>query len=173
MTKKEAGQSVYDIAIEVAKEMNDADLKDGIEHLRDHHLVHVARAKAVFDELTSGLPDIEEQGDGVDYLDAIANRLNSVIRENLDADSIFQFLSLCGVRLADLRASNKGRRNAEIRHSQTGGSREKQAQIKVAWASGKFASRDICADQESAGLNMSPSTARKALRNTPNPTASA
>ena len=169
MVKKEVDRSVYDIAIEVAKEMNDADLKEGIEHLRDHHLVHVARAKAVFDELTSGLPVIEEQGDDVDYLDAIANRLNSVIKENLDADSIFEFLSLCGVRIAKLRASNRGRMNAEIRHSQPGGSREKQAQIKAAWASGNYSSRDICAEQECAGLDMSFSVARKALRNTPNP----
>lgn len=170
MTKKESGQSIYDVAVEAANEIDDIDLKDNIRQLSDSHLIQVARAKAVFHELTSGLPNIEEQGDGVDYLDAIANRLNLVITENLDADSIYAFLSLCGVRIADLRSSYLGRKRAEIRHSQQGGSREKRTQIIAAWASGQYSSRDICAEQECAGLNMSFSVARKALRGTPDPT---
>ena len=59
---------------------------------------------------------------------------------------------------------------ADARHSQPGGSRDKQQQIREIWATGKYASRDRCAEEECAALDMSFSAARKALRNTPNPT---
>lgn len=65
--------------------------------------------------------------------------------------------------------ADNARTAADARHSMPGGSREKRRQIKEAWASGKYSSRDICAEQECAGLGMSFSTARKALRGTPEP----
>lgn len=60
---------------------------------------------------------------------------------------------------------------ANALHDRPGGSREKQRQIREIWATGKYSTRDICAEQECAGLDISFSTARKALRNTPTPTA--
>ena len=63
--------------------------------------------------------------------------------------------------------SDLGKRSADIRHSAPGGSRDKRHQIVDIWLSGKYTSRDICAEQECAALGMSFSTARKALRNTP------
>lgn len=59
---------------------------------------------------------------------------------------------------------------ANARHDQPGGSRDKQKQIRAIWATGKYSSRERCAEEECAGLNMSFSAARRALRNTPNPT---
>lgn len=59
---------------------------------------------------------------------------------------------------------------ANAKHSRSGGSRELADKMRKTWASGKYSSRDICAEQECAALNMSFSTARKALRNTPDPT---
>lgn len=58
---------------------------------------------------------------------------------------------------------------ANARHSKPGGSHDKQKLIRDLWATGKYTSRDICAEQECAGLGMSFSTARKALINTPDP----
>jgi hypothetical protein len=58
---------------------------------------------------------------------------------------------------------------ANARHSKPGGSRDKRLQIREIWSSGKYSSRDICAEQECAALGMSFSSARKALRGTPNP----
>ena len=58
---------------------------------------------------------------------------------------------------------------ANVRHDQPGGSRDKQRQIRQIWASGKYSSRDVCAEQECAALGMSFSAARKALINTPRP----
>jgi hypothetical protein len=58
---------------------------------------------------------------------------------------------------------------ANALHDKPGGSRDKQNQIRTIWASGKYSSRNICAEQECAGLNMSYDAARKALSNTPDP----
>jgi hypothetical protein len=58
---------------------------------------------------------------------------------------------------------------ANARHNRPGGSRDKQRQIREIWATGKYSSRDICADEECAALGMSFSAARKALRNAPKP----
>ena len=67
------------------------------------------------------------------------------------------------------QASARGRAAAEALHNKPGNSRDKQEAIRAAWASGKYSSRDLCAEQECAALNMAPGTARKALRNTPEP----
>ena len=54
---------------------------------------------------------------------------------------------------------------AEALHGKPGGNRDKRAKIREIWASGKYSSKDVCAEQECAALDMSFSTARKALRN--------
>lgn len=59
---------------------------------------------------------------------------------------------------------------ANVKHDRPGGSRDKQRRIREAWASGKYSTRGICAEQECAALGMSYATAVKALRNTPEPT---
>jgi len=61
------------------------------------------------------------------------------------------------------------RKGGEALHSIPGGSRDKRRLIQEAWASGKYTTRDICAEKECGALKMSYSTARKALRNTPEP----
>jgi hypothetical protein len=59
---------------------------------------------------------------------------------------------------------------ADALHSKPGGSRDKKMQIRELWGSGKYSSRDRCAEEECAALGMSFSTARKALRGAPDPT---
>ncbi len=58
---------------------------------------------------------------------------------------------------------------ANLKHDLPGGSRDKQRQIRELWASGKYSTRDLCAEQECAALGMSFKAARKALFNTPAP----
>jgi hypothetical protein len=41
---------------------------------------------------------------------------------------------------------------ANARHDQPGGSRDKQRRIREIWATGKYSSRDLCAEQECAAL---------------------
>jgi len=67
-------------------------------------------------------------------------------------------------------ASSKARKAALALHSKPGNSNDKRATIRKMWASGKYSSRDECAEQECAGIPMSFSAARRALRNTPAPT---
>ena len=65
--------------------------------------------------------------------------------------------------------STKARKAAIARHSKPGGSHEKQRKIREAWASGKYSTKDLCAEEEYAALEMSFSSARKALRGEPEP----
>jgi hypothetical protein len=68
------------------------------------------------------------------------------------------------------KAESKQRRDAvNAKHDKPGGSRDKAKKIRDTWASGIFDTRDSCAEQEYAALKMSFSSARKALRNTPDP----
>lgn len=60
------------------------------------------------------------------------------------------------------KSANKG-------HDKLGGSRDKKRQILDIWSEGKYSSKDICAEQECAGLAVSFSKARKDLRNAPDP----
>lgn len=67
--------------------------------------------------------------------------------------------------------SRNARKAANARHDQPGGSREKQRAIQEIWESGKYTSKDRCAEEECGSLGISFATARKALRNIPEPKA--
>ncbi len=69
----------------------------------------------------------------------------------------------------DRQQSAFGKKGAVTLDSRPGGSREKREKIRQIWATGKYLKKDVCAEQECAALDMSFSTARKALRNMPNP----
>ena len=70
----------------------------------------------------------------------------------------------------DQRKSEIGKKAAEAKHNKPGGSRERKAKIQEIWATGKYSSRDICADQEWSALGYgSWKAARNALTNTPDP----
>lgn len=56
---------------------------------------------------------------------------------------------------------------ANAKHDQPGGAREKKRLLLEIWNSGKYSSRDRCAEEECAALGMSFATARKALTNVP------
>lgn len=70
---------------------------------------------------------------------------------------------------AKMKASKRARDAANALHDKPGNSREKKAAIRAIWASGKYKSRDLCAEQECAALDMAFGTARRALRGTPDP----
>lgn len=89
------------------------------------------------------------------------------IKNNPPSSLVIGFLILHAV---DAYKSKRGKIAANALHSKTGGSRENAQRIRQLWASGKYSSRDICAEQESAALGISFAAARKALRNTPDPT---
>ncbi len=67
------------------------------------------------------------------------------------------------------QARKRGKDAADALHSKPNGSRAKQELIRAIWAGGTFTSRDRCAEEQCAALGMSFSSARRALRNTPDP----
>lgn len=69
----------------------------------------------------------------------------------------------------DALLSEKAKHAADQGHSLPGKSRDRRTQIQAIWASGKYTSRDRCAEEECGALGMSFATARKSLRGTPNP----
>lgn len=122
-----------------------------------------------------------------------AETLSKMLRDNLDAvrkellrapiDDAFTLLVLLGLErergvsagesqameLRRRQLSAAGKKGAELRHNKLGGARAKAEEIRAIWATGKYSTRELCAEQECAALNMKYGTARKALYNTPNP----
>jgi predicted N-acetyltransferase YhbS len=86
-----------------------------------------------------------------------ANRNNRSAIGMLEAEKIFK----------KFQAENA----ANTRHSQPGGSHDKQDEIRELWATGKYKSRNKCAMDECGKIGMSYATARRALQNTQKPVA--
>ena len=113
-------------------------------------------------------------------LDEIATRLGQMAKDSnaqviavceLGRDALKMGKSAVVQLVAEkVKAKKRAKSAANVRHDMPGQSRAKRKAMLAAWASGKYSSRDICAEQECAGLNMSFSTARKALIGTPKPT---
>lgn len=137
--------------------------------------------------------DFAEKMDGVQdakfFLSMAANFLRLISVDDNDSENIdalcsaFKLVGLVNAMIGNDRTKNTcptcigmeyvsflAREKANAVHDKPNGSRAKRKAIQDLWASGKYTSRDICAEQECAALEMSFSTARKALRGTPNPT---
>jgi len=114
------------------------------------------------EQVSGVLKEIDENQKKVKEFD----KVRDIIREAKDEINA-KLVAYGSKKIKD--ASNRGKAAANALHDKPNRGRAKRAAIQAAWASGKYSSRDICAEQECAGLNMSPSTARKALINTPNP----
>ena len=91
--------------------------------------------------------------------------INNELKHRINFYSLVEIIEI--VRKDE--ASALGKKAADQLHSKPGGNRDKAKAIRAVWAAGKYSSRDICAEQECAALGMSFSTARKALRGTPDP----
>lgn len=106
----------------------------------------------------------EEIHDGAtDTMRAVA------LRERALAEA-YEARAVSDLKLRAEAVQAKAKQMAETRHGKPGGSRDKQAAIREIWASGKHATRADCAEQEWEAIGMSIDTARKALRNTDDPT---
>ncbi len=92
--------------------------------------------------------------------------------ESARASEMFMSAMVAAVRIAStkvLSPSDFARLGANALHNKPGGSRDKMEQIRSIWASGKYADRATCAEQEFSALGWSYDSARKALRNTSDP----
>lgn len=115
----------------------------------------------------------DSQGFLKDY-EAMAEELTAALKYavrkkiNVPKDAVRGAFS-AGEMAVRMEASKRAQAAANALHDKPGSSRDKQAAIRAIWATGKYQSRAICAEQECAALNMSFDAARKALRNTPDP----
>ena len=106
------------------------------------------------------MPDMEAAADTVNAWNQRAQKVAPLP----DEKSQERARTMCGhARSENARAA------ALARHHQPGGSVEKRNKMREIWASGKYKSRDTCAKDECDAIGMSYSTARKALRGTPEP----
>jgi len=67
------------------------------------------------------------------------------------------------------KKSDNAKKAADARHDKPGGSRDLKKQMQSIWLSGKYSSKDICAEEECKAVGLSFSAARKALRNLAKP----
>ena len=65
--------------------------------------------------------------------------------------------------------SRRGERAINARHDQAGGSRDNKKKLLEIWASGRYSSRDECAERECGTLCVTFRTARKWLMGAPDP----
>ncbi len=68
-----------------------------------------------------------------------------------------------GASQLELEAHKKMSSKGGVQRDVQAGYAKKRKQIQEIWASGKYKSKSLCAEQECAGLNMAYDTARKAL----------
>jgi hypothetical protein len=105
------------------------DCPENIKRYREF-LEAQSRAKAVFDELTTGLPDPDfenpERGQAL-YVMHI-ERLNSLIKSNLDASSLWEFVFLAGDMRETFRAKHRARLKVEKDPRQA-----EKAQVRACW----------------------------------------
>ena len=126
-------------------------------------------------EWVSSIPDVQNKVspvnvDLLEHLVSLENRpeaaewvrsLQEVVERPI---TIFTLL-----HLVRLERKHRAKQSANAKHNKRGGSRDRKARLLKIWASGKYATRDLCAEKEHEGLGVSFPTARKHLRRTPKP----
>jgi len=115
------------------------------------------------------------------YLSVLAKFCITEARETGDSDRLFEamdhitdafiYVGASGEHLvAVVEKSEWARKGADAKHDKPGASRDLKSQICGIWATGKYSSRDICAEEEYAALGYNTfRAARDALINTPPP----
>lgn len=82
---------------------------------------------------------------------------------------IFLQAAIAVVRAQQIIVSDAGARNVMKRHGAPGGSHDLADEARKAWASGKYKSREECAEQEHTKIGSSRKAVRNALVNAPKP----
>jgi hypothetical protein len=100
---------------------------------------------------------------GAVEVDELAAKLLYVYAKDLQAYSLE---TISSQRQA---SSERHREVVNFLHDQPNGSREKRQRMREIWASGKYLTREACAEKNYELVGMSFDTAKKALRNQPAP----
>lgn len=145
----------------------------------------VALAKLEFDEIMARCPSPESEQS--ERAAKIAAELSALDKANPSRDELIQEVAELRVMREDIPnfvrflifatgafeaieedRREAGQRGAEALHKKMG-TKGKVEQLHQIWASGKYRSRDECAKCEHEKLGLGLSTARRALRKTPEP----
>ncbi|MDO9278638.1 MAG: hypothetical protein Q7U05_08780 [Polaromonas sp.] len=124
--------------------------------------------KRLFNETNEFFEKIDRNQMGKNWQKSEMERLCDLVEDIKKAqNSLVQKMYLSGVKTMEIKASRRAKKAANFLHSKPGGSHEKKAAILKIWASGKYWSRDLCAEEECAGIGLSYSKTRKHLIGTP------
>ncbi|WP_155755164.1 hypothetical protein [Burkholderia stagnalis] len=134
--------------------LDESNLMDKIRYFSVVNLVFI-------DEVLRCIKNNEIDGNGL-YISGLCYRIGRYRQE---------IIGIVYKGGSDIRRllSMQGKKRADALHNKPGGSREKRSKLMSEWATGTYATRDECAEKAGRKLGMSFSTARKALRNTPDP----
>lgn len=88
------------------------------------------------------------------------------IQEVLDMQPINALTLMSLIRL---ERTWRARESANARHNRQGGSRDRRAELRAIFATGKYDTRTLCATEEHEALGVSFHTAMSYLRRTPDP----
>ncbi len=152
-----------------------ADSLDPIPYQAEAVAVVAAYGLRMFDEAATAAEGgslalaMERLSEGADALKCAAME-QAVAQSRLLASSPQSGVAQALAAMHSEAIKTRARDAADALHDQPGGSRDKRAKIRAAWASGKYDSRDRCVEEEARAIGMSASTARKALIGTPDPT---
>jgi hypothetical protein len=122
------------------------------------------------DKLETKFNSIKSLGEEIKKTPDITQAQASEVNEYMSLKESLEKMRQLGQVEASYKSHHRAKQAVEAKHNKSGGSRELQTKIRAIWATGKFKSKDLCAEQECAALGMSYAAARRALRNQPNPT---
>lgn len=97
---------------------------------------------------------------------AIAEALHLSLRDHLPRNFSPTLLLAAAESVDERLISARSRDAVNKRHDQKGGSRDKAARIRAEYATGRYPTKDKCAEQAGAKIGMSYTAAKKALRGT-------
>ncbi|MEW9623251.1 hypothetical protein [Rhodanobacter geophilus] len=96
----------------------------------------------------------------------IVEILHAELRDHLKPGApagIILQVAVAVVRAQQVIAGDKGKAAVMKRHAAPGGSHDLAGAVRAEWASGKYKSRDVCADQVHVKIGLSYKAARNAL----------
>jgi hypothetical protein len=126
--------------------------------------------RMILDDMLEGqLNSIKLLGEEIKKIPDITQVQESEVNEHMSIKESLEKMRQLGQVEASYKSHHRAKQAVDAKHNKPGGSRQLQAKIRAIWATGKFSSKDLCAEQECGALGMSFASARRALRNQPEP----
>lgn len=122
------------------------------------------------DKSETKLNSIKSLGEEIKKIPDITQAQVNEVNEHMSIKESLEKMRQLGQVDASYKSHHRAKQAVEAKHNKPNGSREKRDKLRAIWASGKYSSRQRCAEEEYDSLGMSFDTARKALQGQPDPT---